>query len=262
MGTYCNVDNELDLGNIKTTGSDISSNKNRSLSRLKGLETPCSLLLSQITVDTTNADTLAAQEVLNTSGLLLVQAENQNTVVLLASLLVLLQDLEETEFLPSGLKNLNALCEHECLALLARRARAENHLNILLETLVKHTVGLVKNGEGRVAKIDSSIGHEIFKTTGCCDNDVSTTVEEVSLVILGSTTVEADTLHPVESRNGSHLLIGLHSEFSCRRNNNSLGVLVLEGRDGLNTGKRESHCLSGSCLGNTNHITAREGERP
>jgi hypothetical protein len=109
VDTYCNVDNKLDLRDIETTSSNIGGNKNGGVSGLEGLETLCSLLLSQITMDTTNADTLTAQEVLDTGGFLLVQAKNKDTIVLLLALLVLLQNLEQAELLSSGLKNLNSL---------------------------------------------------------------------------------------------------------------------------------------------------------
>lgn len=74
--TYCNIDDQLNLGNIQTSSSHIRSNQDWCLARLECFQASRSLLLLQVSVNATHTDALAAEEALDTSSLLLVEAED------------------------------------------------------------------------------------------------------------------------------------------------------------------------------------------
>lgn len=305
--TYSNVDDELHLGNIQTTSRNVRGNQDRRLTRLESLERPCSLLLSQVAVDAANTDTLSAQKVFNAGSLLLVQAKDEDAIILSASaLLVLLEDLQQAKLLILGVDNLDALGdadvglqldaaalgllaaaangdagglnheggrerlhghgpgggEHEGLALLARGAAAENLLDVVLEALVEHAVGLVEDDKLGAGQHDGVVGHEVLEAAGRSDNDVGAAANQRALVVLGGAAVEADALEAQQRGEGGQLLVRLHGELAGRRDNDGLGAALADGGHSLDARQRKRHGLSGARLGDTHDVAAGEGERP
>ena len=79
---------------------------------------------------------------------------------------------------PSGSK-------HESLALLSGRACSQNLLDVVLESFVEHAISLVKNGKVAAAEVYRAIRHEVLQAPRSGHNNVGTTVDQRSLVILG-----------------------------------------------------------------------------
>lgn len=83
------VDDDLDGGNIQTTRSHISSDEQSARAALELLQALDSLGLAHVAVDTSDAEPFALQELVHALCLFLVQAEDQDAVVLLGAALVL-----------------------------------------------------------------------------------------------------------------------------------------------------------------------------
>ncbi|KAH0250750.1 ATP-dependent RNA helicase DBP3, partial [Aureobasidium melanogenum] len=213
-----NVDDNLDGRDIKTSCGNIGSNEKRNLACLESIQTPLTLVLAQITMDTTNAEALGTNEALNSGGFFLVQAEDQDTVVLVLAALVLLEQSNKAIVLVVGVHNLDFLNDssvgaqlsssvltnvdthrllHESSSKLAGTA-SENLTHFLLETFVKHAIGLIQNSVGHVAEINGAFANEVVETTGGCDNDVGTS-KSCALLVLVHTTVDADSLETSSS---------------------------------------------------------------
>jgi hypothetical protein len=103
----CVVDDVFDVGHVETTGSNISSHQEGLLTRLESLKRLCALVLILVGVDAIYGETLATQEGLQPNRLLLVQHEDDDTVVLGG--VVLLEQRLKTFVLVEGLENLNDL---------------------------------------------------------------------------------------------------------------------------------------------------------
>ncbi|KAH0194619.1 ATP-dependent RNA helicase DBP3, partial [Aureobasidium melanogenum] len=280
-----NVDDNLDGRDIKTSCGNIGSNEKRNLACLESIQTPLTLVLAQITMDTTNAEALGTNEALNSGGFFLVQAEDQDTVVLVLAALVLLEQSNKAIVLVVGVHNLDFLNDssvgaqlsssvltnvdthrllHESSSKLAGTA-SENLTHFLLETFVKHAIGLIQNSVGHVAEINGAFANEVVETTGGCDNDVGTS-KSCALLVLVHTTVDADSLETSRFGQLDKLFLNLDSKFSGRRNNAGLDALLLllcrERRDVSYAGNTETHGLAGTSLGNTNDISSGVEVRP
>lgn len=89
------VDDDLDVGNIETSGGNIGGDENGNIAALESVQRLCALVLGQITVDAADLEAAAADELFDAGGLLLVQAEDEDTVALVLAGLVLLEQLDE-----------------------------------------------------------------------------------------------------------------------------------------------------------------------
>jgi hypothetical protein len=77
-----NVNDELDVRDIETSGRNISRNENRDVAALESVQRLRALVLGQIAVNTANFETATSDELFNARGFFLVQAEDQDAVAL------------------------------------------------------------------------------------------------------------------------------------------------------------------------------------
>lgn len=135
-----------------------------------------------------------------------------------------------------------------------REAHFDNLANVILESLVEHAIGLIEYEPGNLSKGESSLASEIEETSWSTDDDARSLTDELLLVILGDSTVDADGGDGGKTRGDSREVgVSLHGQLAGGgddedRDGSFLGVgrVGREGEDVLQGGNSESDRLAGS----------------
>jgi hypothetical protein len=249
-------DNVGDVGNVETTSSDGSGDKNGGTASTECLEGSLTLTLSTVTVNGGGVVALRTEEVtkrvghalsLNededkTSGLLgKEKVKEKRTLVLLVDVLDALgnvlrsgantTDREEDVVLEEAAgEHLDLLGEgrreHEGLTVMntGHVLTLNNTTDLGLETHVKHAVSLVEDEVLDVGKRDTATLNQVDKTTGGSREKVTTAVELADLLTNVGTTVDDGRANPRTVGELAGLLVNLRDELTGGGKNKTSGV--------------------------------------
>jgi len=249
------VDDVLDIRDGKTTGSDISSDKDRASTELEVRQGLLTLNLSTITVDGSSIDTAVHKVILELISRALGLDEDESQaialrkdlvqalsliVIIVSAVLHTLRDEisrgtdttngQEDVILEEALgKLLNLLGErsreHEGLTAFHGHIEALDDLSDLRsETHVKHAISLIEDEQLDVAKRDLTALAEIVETTRSSNDDVATTFDIADLVIDGHTTVHDDGTNGRAVGELESFLVDLCDELTSGAEHQSEGI--------------------------------------
>merc|ERR1719313_414472 len=139
--------------------------------------------------------------------------------------------------------------------------------DLVLETHIQHTIGLIQAQVGDSLQIGDSHLEEIDQTTGGGDDDLSSLPQLHALLTLGTlSSVDADSLDSGRSAEFVALDADLHGELTSggqdERDRTISGTQVLLSIDMHDTRKQKRERLTGTGLGDTNHIPSAQSDRP
>lgn len=153
---------------------------------------------------------------------------------------------------------------HESLSV--RTNLANDLANLRLETHVQHAISLIENQVSYTTQVGLAGLEHIDETTGGSNADLDSSREISDLGALGNTTVDTGVSDAGRSTELGDLLLDLDSKLTGRSENQDDGTITGReeglGVDVDNSRQTVSQGLSGTSLGDTDHITSREGHGP
>ena len=281
---------------VKSALTDVGGNHDGRSARLELSEDPVSLLLLLVSVDRERGPAVLSEVLGNIVGDSLGGGEDDDLCVLvrdgvevldeLSSLLKVGADLDELLDVVVGGQlhrsdvDLDRVLEEvgrESLDLLGPGGREEERLSVRsdlgdnlpdlrLESHVEHSVGLVHDEVRDSSEVDLARLEHVDQSSGGGDDDLGSSLEVSDLSSLGHSSVDGRVSDPRRLSELCALGLGLDRELSgggededdgsVSGREEGLGVDVDHGGEG------ERDRLSGSSLGDGDHVSSREGHRP
>lgn len=245
VGGQVIVHNVRDVGNIETTGSDSSCNKNGATAVTEHVERALTLTLGAVAVDRRGWEALVDEEVgqrirhalgldedQSQAGTVGVEDIKQDgALVDILNVLNLLSDVlrggtdttngeEDVVFEEVAGKHLNIAGEgggeHESLAALhtGHVLTLHNSSNLRLETHVKHAVSLVKNEVLDVLQGDATTLYEVDQTSGSSHQEIASTLDLAKLRTNVGSTVDDARPHPGTVGKLPRLIVDLRDQLT------------------------------------------------
>lgn len=218
-----NLDNQVDRGDVKSTGSDISSNQHAKLLFLEALQSHFSLVLGDIAMHDLDvllnlvgqqklvsfllgrckhdslSTSVANEHISQSGGSVVVRHINGQMSDSPGSLVLQVLDQIERDVSrvqehaanlldPTG----NSSGEHKTLEVLGTSLfnSSHNFLNIFLKTKVEHNVCLIETGHSKVREIKVSSFHVVLDSAGGTHEDVHAASKVPGLVVNGDTSID------------------------------------------------------------------------
>ena len=292
------VDDIHDILHVQPSTGHIRGNKDQATALLELIQSPVTLLLSLVTMNGQGGHALGSQSALKLISASLSVSEHNHLAGRVhdgleqsLELLGLLGFLANNHMLRNLLVCLLTSGTHGDLnrLLLAEVSGKGRHLfrpggrvkhglsvrsdlgnnlaNLRLETHIQHSIGFVQSQVSHTSQIGlgsvGTLGHEIDKTAGSGNHDLSTVSQVSGLLALGDTAVTAGSSDTSAADELVGLSENLASQLSGGSENQSDGsVAALESRLSLDVDNRrenESQSLTRTGLRQTNQVHTRQG---